>query len=288
MSGLAACYRPPQQPESTATDRVLNVASAIDTPLGAAQTARTVAEAAGAPLSPLSAVRTAALRAAGLGFGATNMWGGVRNLRDGNTEQGVGDLASGVFSTGVTLMEMAGRADPRAAVLATLANLGAYGTTHARDAGWYGRDPGAAGGPPVMEGNASRPLGFAESVGVRASSGYRAGSDWAGGGWLGSIVGSGAAIATGADQLVVNSVNAVGAGGLRMIGAPPQAPACPDPSAPEVLTQEQPGVPQIRAPRRGSLGQRTAQAAAMQALGTAQRPEDLQQAPAEVMRPDWF
>lgn len=239
---------------------------------------------------------------AGLGLGITRPLGlvgaisgavgGVNHIRNGDTSQGVLDLvasgatavgsAPGLMSASSTLMGggaatglgagLAASAAPLA-VAGGAAALAAYGNPYATERGWYGRQ---ADGTPRT---------FLGSVGADAESGWSQGNA-TGRRWLGdNAVGRTLGYAMGTAQAGESAWNRgrdnTGAamwGGVRRIGegvgeAVRSVLPAPDTEGP---APEAAPVPQISAPRRGSIQTRAAQAAAMQAVGATQRPEDLE------------
>lgn len=182
-------------------------------------------QAAGGARPPVSGLPTTAgafAGAMGTVLGPMSVGVGIDHLARGNYSQGALDIGAGGLGTASSLLGLAGRGGAALGPAAALASLGAYGNEQAAAAGAYGTDPGAGGGVPVHDTalpgqsdgdrpGAGRNLSFFESIGMRARSGFEAGR-----GAGGLALGAGAALATGADQTVRNSVEAVYAGGRRL------------------------------------------------------------------------
>lgn len=86
-----------------------------------------------------------ALNTLGLLTAPISIGQGIVNLMNGDTSQGVLDVASGGLGLASAGMGLAGIACPPLGIAAAVGGLAAFGNERAQENGWYGRDPGADG-----------------------------------------------------------------------------------------------------------------------------------------------
>jgi hypothetical protein len=143
----------------------------------------------------------------GAGLGGLQLGTGIGEIVNGDTSQGVLDVASGGLGAASGVMAAAGMACPPLAVAAAAAGLGAYGNKYAEDNGWYGTHTDENGN----EVNSS----FLGSIGETASAGMDLGRDIAGDNIAGDLLGGAIGGIGGAGQTIMNTGAAIGGGVVR-------------------------------------------------------------------------